>query len=159
MSGGLPSLQLGDAGEKMDALIERHQGEWDLLVEKLDELRVEAVAGRKQGVEGLGHEASTFYEHIAQIGFGSAEVPPADLLAFKVLMQQIVELLQQTIGSIDFWQSPDKQKRLRGDIKTTIVRAKIDALLAQRERVAVEVMKLAKNRRDELLRAAGPAKS
>ena len=61
--------------------------------------------------------------------------------------------------SIDFWQSPDKQKRLRGVIKTTIVRAKINALLAQRERVAVEVMKLAKNRHDELLRAAGPAKS
>ena len=145
--------------EKVDALIERHHDEWDLLVEKLDELRVEAVAGRKQGVEGLGREASTFYEHIAQVGFGSADVPPADLPAFKVLMEQIVELLQETIGSIDFWQSPDKQKRLRGNIKTTIGHAKIDALLSQRERVAVEVLKLAKNRHDELLRAAGPSKA
>ncbi len=145
--------------EKVDALIERHHDQWDLLVEKLDELRVEAVAGRKQGVQGLGREASTFYEHIAQVGFGSADVPPADLPAFKVLMAQIVELLQETIGSIDFWQSPDKQKRLRGEIKTTIGRARIDALLSQRERVAVEVMKLAKNRHDELLRAAGPGKA
>ena len=145
--------------EKVDALIERHHDQWDLLVEKLDELRVEAVAGRKQGVEGLGREASTFYEHIAHVGFGSADVPPADLPAFKVLMEQIVELLQETIGSIDFWQSPDKQKRLRGEIKTTIGRTKIDALLSQRERVAVEVMKLAKNRHDELLRAAGPCKA
>ena len=144
--------------EKVDALIERHHDEWDLLVEKLDELRVEAVAGRRQGVEGLGPEASTFYEHIAQVGFGSADVPPADLQAFKVLMEEIVELLQETIGSIDFWQSPDKRKCLRGEIKTTIVRAKIDALLAQRERVAVEVMKLAKNRHDELLKAAGPGR-
>lgn len=145
--------------EKVDALIVRHHDEWDLLVEKLDELRAEAVAGRKQGVAGLGREASTFYEHIAQVGFGSADVPPADLPAFKALMAQIVELLQETIGSIDFWQSPDKQKRLRGDIKNTIGRAKIDTLLAQRERVAVEVMKLAKNRHDDLLRAAGNGKA
>ncbi len=145
--------------EKVDALIERHHDEWDLLVEKLAEFRVEAVAGRKQGVEGLGREVSTFYEHIAQIGFGSAGVPPTDLPAFKVLMEQIVELLQDTIGSIDFWQSPDKQKRLRGEIKTTIVRAKIDSLLSQRERAAVEVMKLAKNRHDKLLKAAGPGKA
>ena len=125
------SLQLGNAGqkvsEKVDALIERHHDEWDLLVEKLDELRVEAVAGQKQGVEGLGPEASTFYEHIAQVGFGSARVPPAHLAAFKVLMEQIVELLLETIGSIDFWQSPDKQKPLRGEVKTMIGRAKIDA--------------------------------
>jgi type I restriction enzyme, R subunit len=145
--------------EKVDALIERHHDEWDLLVEKLDELRVEGVGGRRQSVEGLGREASTFYEHIAQVGFGSAGVPQADLAAFKVLMEQIVELLQDTIGSIDFWQSPDKQKRLRGDIKTTIGRAKIEALVSQRERVAVEVMKLAKNRHDELLKAAGTGPS
>ena len=141
--------------EKVDALIERHHDEWDLLVEKLEELRAEAVAGRRQGVEGLGREASAFYEHIAEVGYGAAGVPPADVPAFKALMEQIVELLRDTIGSIDFWQSPDKQKRLRGQIKTTIGRAKIDALLAKRERVAVEMMKLAKNRHEELLNAAG----
>jgi type I restriction enzyme, R subunit len=68
--------------EKVDARIERHHDEWDLLVEKLDELRVEAVACRKQGVEGLGREVSTFYEHIAQIDFCSADVHPADLPAY-----------------------------------------------------------------------------
>ena len=145
--------------EKVDALIERHHDEWDVLVEKLYGLRGEALAGRTQGVDGLGREASAFYEHIERVGFGDAGVPPGDLLAFKLLMAQIVGLLQETIGSIDFWQSSDKQKRLRGDIKTTVARAKIDALLAQRERVAVEVLKLAKNRHDELLRPAGPGPS
>ena len=139
--------------EKVDALIARHHDEWDLLAERLGELRVEALAGRRQGVEGLGREASTFYEHIAQVGFGSAGVPAADRQAFKALATQIVELLRATIGSIDFWHSPDKQKRLRGAIKTTIGRARVEALLAQRERVAVEVLKLAKNRRDALLKS------
>jgi len=143
--------------EKVDALIERHHDEWDLLVEKLEELRTEAVAGRKQGVEGLGTEASTFYEHLADVAYGSTAVPAADLPAFKVLMATMVELLQDTIGSIDFWQSADKQKRLRGEIKTAIARAGLDAVLVHRERVAVEVMKLAKNRHDQLLKAANDA--
>ncbi len=143
--------------EKVDALIERHHDEWDLLVEKLEELRTEAVAGRKQGVEGLGTEASTFYEHLAGVAYGSTTVPAADLPAFKVLMATLVELLQDTIGSIDFWQSADKQKRLRGEIKTAIARSGLEAVVAQRERVAVEVMKLAKNRHDQLLKAANDA--
>lgn len=144
--------------EKVDALIERHHDEWDLLVENLEELRTEAVAGRKKGVEGLSTEASTFYEHLADVAYGSTTVPAADLPAFKVLMATLVELLQETIGSIDFWQSADKQKRLRGEIKTAIARAGLDAVLAQRERVAVEVMKLAKNRHDQLLRGANDAR-
>lgn len=144
--------------EKVDALIERHHDEWDLLVEKLEELRTEAVAGRKQGVEGLGTEASTFYEHLAELAYGSTSVPAADLPAFKVLMATLVELVQGTIGSIDFWQSADKQKRLRGEIKSAIARAGLEAVLVQRERVAVEVMKLAKNRHDQLLKAANDAR-
>ena len=43
--------------------------------------------------------------------------------------------------------------RLRGEIKTGIGKSGIAVLKSQRERVAVEVMKLAKNRHDELLKA------
>lgn len=139
--------------EKVDALIERHHDEWDLLVEHLGELRSEVLAGRRHTVAGLGREASTFYEHLAGLAYGDGGVPPDEQAAFRVLMAQIVELLQDTIGSIDFWHNPDKQKRLRGDIKTAIGRAGSQALTAQRERLAVEVLKLARNRHEELLRA------
>ena len=53
--------------EKVDALIEKHQDEWDLLVEKLDELRAQAVAGRQQGQSGMSKEATTFYEHVLAV--------------------------------------------------------------------------------------------
>jgi type I restriction enzyme R subunit len=142
--------------EKVDALIEQHHDQWDLLAEKLAELRTEAAQGRQQGEDGMSREATTFYEHIVQVGFAGGVVPPEDKPALKALMETLVELLQDTIGSIDFWQSPDKQKRLRGDIKAAIGKTKLTELKAQRERVAVEVMKLAKNRHDELLRAGQP---
>jgi type I restriction enzyme R subunit len=69
-------------------------------------------------------------------------------------MEATVEILQETIASVDFWQNPDKQKRVRGLIKTEITKAGIGALKDNRERVAIEIMKLAKNRHDELIRAA-----
>lgn len=69
-------------------------------------------------------------------------------------METIVEILQETIASIDFWQNPDKQKRVRGLIKTEIAKTGIEELKLHREHVAVEVMKLAKNRHDELVNRA-----
>ncbi len=141
---------------KVDALIEKHHEQWDLLAEKLAELRTEAITGRSQGNSGMGREATTFYEHLVQVGFESAKVPEADKVAMRVLMERLVELLQETIGSLDFWTNADKQKRLRGAIKTEIAKAGIDEFKTKRERVTVEVMKLAKNRHAALVATNKP---
>ena len=140
--------------EKVDALIEKHHDAWDLLADKLAELRTEAIAGRRHGEEGMSKEATTFYEHVVQVGFAGAAVAAPDKPKLKALMESIVDILQETIASIDFWQNPDKQKRVRGLIKTEIAKTGIEALKKARERVAVEIMKLAKHRHDELTRAA-----
>ncbi|MHB8252801.1 MAG: type I restriction endonuclease subunit R [Acidiferrobacter sp.] len=136
--------------EKVDALIEKHHDEWDLLADKLAELRTEAVAGRQKGEDGMSREATTFYEHIIQVGFSKGSVDDRDKPKFKALMESTVEILQETIASIDFWQNPDKQKRVRGMLKTEITKTGIEELKQNRERVAVEIMKLAKNRHDDL---------
>lgn len=141
---------------KVDALIEKHHDEWDLLAEKLAELRSEAIVGRQKGEDGMSREATTFYAHIIQVGFASGTLDDDLKPPFKALMEAVVELLQETIGSIDFWQNPDKQKRVRGLIKTEIAKAGLEELKKNRERVAVEIMKLAKNRHDELTRGGQP---
>jgi type I restriction enzyme R subunit len=142
--------------EKVDALIEKHHDDWEALAEKLAELRTEAVAGRQQGESGMSREATTFYEHIVQVGFAGGAVDEADKSRFKELMNRTVEILQETISSIDFWHNPDKQKRVRGLLKTEIAKADIEELKNNRERVAVEIMKLAKNRHNELIRNIYP---
>ena len=139
---------------KVDALIEKHHDQWDLLAEKLAELRTEAVAGRTTGSSGLSREATTFYEHIVQVGFAQGAVAEADQAAMKMLMERLVGVLQDAIGSLDFWMNADKQKRVRGAIKTEISKAGITELNSNRERVTVEVMKLAKNRHDALMAAS-----
>ena len=68
-------------------------------------------------------------------------------------MEAIVETLQDSIGSIDFWDNADKQKKTRSDIKTALTLTGIAELKKKRERVAIEIMKLAKNRHDELIKS------
>ena len=136
---------------KVDALIEKHHEQWDLLAEKLAELRTEAVAGRTRGDSGMSREATAFYGHIVQVGFAQGVVPQAEHATMKALMETLVDVLQETIGSLDFWMNADKQKRVRGAIKTEIAKTDIQELKTHRERVTVEVMKLAKNRHDALI--------
>jgi type I restriction enzyme R subunit len=139
---------------KVDALIEKHQEQWDLLAEKLTELRAEAVAGRTHGDNGMSREATTFYEHVVQVSYENGEVPEADQAVLKAFMETLVFVLQESIGSLDFWSNADKQKRLRSIIKTEISKTGIELLKTHRERVAVEVMRLAKNRHETLVLAA-----
>lgn len=137
--------------EKVEQLIDQHQDQWDLLAEELEKLRGEAIEGRRQGEEGMSREATTFFQHIANEAFESGEVPAEAKPAMKKLMESVVERLQESIGSIDYWNNSDKQKKTRSEIKTALTLTGIPELKRKRERIAIEIMKLAKNRHDELL--------
>lgn len=140
--------------EKVENLIDQYQDQWDKLAEELGKLRSEAAEGRKQGEEGMSKEATTFFAHIANEAFEGGKVPDSAKAKMKVLMEAIVETLQESIGSIDFWSNSDKQKKTRSEIKTALTLTDISELKTNRERIAIEVMKLAKNRHDELLKGA-----
>lgn len=99
----------------------------------------------------MSREATTFFEHIANQAFENGKVPDNAKPQMKLLMEAIVDKLQHSIGSMDFWKNADKQKRTRSDIKTALTLTGISELKAKRERLAVEIMNLAKNRHDALL--------
>jgi len=140
--------------EKVEHLIDQYQDQWEKLAEELEKLRTDAIDGRQQGEGGMSREATTFYEHIANQAFAGGEVPDEAKPKMKVLMESIVETLQESIGSINFWNNSDKQKKTRSEIKTALTLTGIDELKTRRERIAIEIMKLAKNRHDELLKVA-----
>jgi type I restriction enzyme, R subunit len=144
--------------EKVENLIDQHQDQWEQLAEALEKLRLEAISGRQTGEEGMSKEATAFYAHIANEAFEHGKVPTEAKAKMKVLMEAIVDTLQDSIGSIDFWTNADKQKKTRSNIKTALTLTGIQQLKANRERVAVEIMKLAKNRHDALLRRTGEGK-
>ncbi len=138
--------------EKLERLIDQYQDQWDLLADELEKLRTEAAAGRTENIEGLDKEATTFYTHIVDLAFGKDGVPTGQAEKMKALMKNIVELLQETIGIIDFWSNPAEQKHLRGELNKILLMADIPEVTARFERLAVEIMKLAKNRHEELLK-------
>ena len=53
---------------------------------------------------------------------------------------------------LDFWKKPIEVKKLRGNIDTEILLADIPALSVKHERIAVEVVKLAEKRHEELIK-------
>ncbi|OGT19684.1 MAG: deoxyribonuclease HsdR, partial [Gammaproteobacteria bacterium RBG_16_57_12] len=124
--------------EKLEHLIDKYQDQWDLLAEELEKLRVEAAAGRSENIEGLDKEATTFYAHVVDLAFGKEGVPSGQTAKMKGLMKNIVELLQETIGIIDFWSNSDEQKRLRGELNKILLIADIPEITANYERLAVE---------------------
>ena len=138
--------------EKLEHLIDKYQDQWDLLAEELEKLRAEVAAGRIENIDGLDREATTFYAHVVDLAFGKAGVPANQATHMKGLMKNIIELLQETIGIIDFWTNSDEQKRLRGELNKILLIADIPEITDNYERLAVEIMKLAKNRHDELLK-------
>ena len=138
--------------EKMERLIDKYQDQWDLLADELEKLRTEAAVGRTENIEGLDKEATTFYAHIVDLTFGKDGVPAGQADKMKTLMKNIIELLQETIGIIDFWNNPAEQKRLRGELNKVLLITDIPEITASFERLAVEIMKLAKNRHYELLK-------
>jgi type I restriction enzyme R subunit len=138
--------------EKLEKLIEAHKHNWDALAEGYEQIRHEAEAGRTEVVEGLTKEATTFYDYVTQLAFDGTEVPAELRQQLKVLMSRVVEILQETIGIIDFWKKPIEVKQLRGNVDTEILLANIPQLAGRHERIAVEIVKLAEKRHAELTR-------
>lgn len=138
--------------EKVENLLDQHQEQWKLLAEELEKLRTVAIEGRRQGEEGMSKEATTFYQHIANEAFENGDVPHTAKATMMAIMEAIVDTLQSSIGSIDFWTNSDKQKKTRSEIKKALILTSIPELKKSRERIAIEIMKLAKNRHDALLK-------
>ena len=114
--------------EKLEKLIQEHQNNWKALAEGYEQLRLEAMAGRTDVIEGLTKEATTFYDYVVQLAFDGREVPAEHRQRLKGLMTRIVEILQDTIDIIDFWKKPIEVKKLRGNIDTEILLADIPEL-------------------------------
>lgn len=136
--------------EKLEKLIQDHQNNWQALAEGYEQIRNEAMAGRTDVIEGLSKETTTFYDYVVQLAFEGGEMPADSVGQLKKLMARIVEVLQGTIDIIDFWKKPIEVKKLRGDIDTEILLANIPQLTSKHERIAVEIVKLAEKRHEEL---------
>ena len=138
--------------DKLEKLIQEHKNNWEALAQDCEQLRREAIAGRATAHEGLTKEATTFYDFVVQLAFNDGAVPAAHIETLKTLMTKIVALLQSTIDIIDFWKKTIEVKKLRGHLDTEILMTGIPELTTKHERIAVEIVKLAEKRHEDLVR-------
>lgn len=138
--------------EKLERLIQEYHDNWNVLAEGYERLRREVIEGRIGVVEGLGQEGTIFYDYVLQLAYEGGEVPPKERDSLQKLVQRIVAMIRKNIGVLDFWKKPIEVKKLRGNIDTEILLANIPTLNAKHERIAVEIVKLAEKRHEDLLK-------
>ena len=110
--------------EKLEKLIEAVPGQLESAGRGLESTSPGGRGRTHRRRRGLTREATTFYDYIVQLAFNGGGVPAERSPRLKGLMLRVVEMLQDTIGIIDFWKKPIEVKKLRGNIDTEILLAK-----------------------------------
>lgn len=136
--------------EKLEKLIKDHRDQWELLAKGMEPLIHEAREGRKAGDGGMDRKTSAFHDYVADLAFGGT-VPEPYREKFAGLIAALVETLQKTIDIIDFWKKPIEVKQLKGNIGTDLLLSGIPELAERHERIAVEIVKLAEKRHQDLI--------
>ena len=137
--------------EKMDALIQKHREDWDLLCGELSKLREEARVGRVETEDGVSIQEAPFYDLIGQIAFGKAGIPSDHKGKVQQLVKGIIEKLQNTIDIINFWSNGHEINKLRGDLSDLMLLSNVDKIAENADKIVTEITALAKSREKDIL--------
>lgn len=138
--------------DKLEALIQQHNDNWDKLVDDLFDLSDEAAEGRKDEIEGVSAQAAPFYDLVGQLAFVDKEVPPEHSDVVKQLVDDVIDQLQATIDIIDFWNRPTEVSKLRGELSDLMLATGVDEVIEHESKIVSEITQLAKNRENDILK-------
>lgn len=136
--------------EKLEKLIEDHRNQWELLAKEMEPLIQEARAGRGGEGDGWSREVQVFRDHVANLAFGAGQGADGQDNGLEELVLAVLEKVRENIHIIDFWKKPNEIKRLRGLVSTELLLSGIPEVVANHERLAVEIVKLASKRTEGL---------
>lgn len=137
--------------EKLEAILQQHQLDWEKLVNDLKALRDEALAGRKQTEAGVSAVEAPFFDLMIDLAFGSTAPEQPTRERCKTITAEIIEKLESTIGFIDFWNRAYDIDKMKSEISDVLPLSKITPLIGPREKIATEIMALAKRRHNQLI--------
>lgn len=114
---------------------------------------LELAVLRKEVLAGRGPDAGVedpFFDLIVSIAFTGGNLA-AHVEQVKACLDKVMELLNENIGNLDFWERADLVSNLKGHIKRQLVLSKVPQLRDLREQLAVEIVALARRRSAEVL--------
>ncbi|MDD5581386.1 MAG: HsdR family type I site-specific deoxyribonuclease [Methylobacter sp.] len=136
--------------ERLKAILERFQNNWDLIVEELHILREEMNKGRKTGEDGLTTVQQPFYGLLTLIVFAEQTISDDTKAKLKALTVQVVTELQQRMAITRFWRRDSEIRALRAEIDNLLHFSGIAEIVCQHERLTHEILALAKKRHFDL---------
>ncbi len=112
--------------EKLKRILEEYQENWELLAQRLENLRQEIKKGREaEETYGLDPKKEMpFFGLLKREIFGRKpinELSEEDINLLLKLTKEILEIIGDNIKEVDFWSKDFAQKRLRGLIEDELI--------------------------------------
>lgn len=134
--------------DRLDNILNTYQGNWDLMIVELEELRKEASIGRKANYK-IDNIQAPFMDLMMEVF--KEEIT-------KELEQQVIDLTGLVFKNIkdglliaNFWEKNDEKKIVVGKIEQRIRLCGIPGLKSKNKELAAQMMMLAKNNYYEIL--------
>lgn len=135
--------------EKLEEVLKKYNENWDQMLLQLEGLREEIDKGRGDD-SGSG---DPFADLIIDIAFKN-ECSEADRTSVKVVVDEIMDTLADTIDTLNFWDRPSQVTTLEGKLNKVFILSKVKALIINKAQLTTEVMDLAKRREADILSKA-----
>ncbi|HDK26702.1 MAG TPA: DUF3387 domain-containing protein, partial [Candidatus Atribacteria bacterium] len=116
--------------DRLKRLLEEYKENWDILATELERLREEMKKGREaEEVFGIDPKRGMpFFGLLKREIFGkisAGELKKEDIDFLIDLTKDIVGIIEKEVKSIDFWDNPTKQKRLKSHIILNLLLPKL----------------------------------
>jgi len=135
--------------DRIENILHSYQGNWDMMIKELEELRNEISAGRKE------------YDKVPKI-----QAPFMDLISIAVedemteeietkvidLTKFIYKYIKEGIEIANFWEKNDEKKKVLGKIEQRIRHCGIPGISSKDKDLSLQMMMLAKNNYSEILK-------
>ncbi len=133
--------------DRLETILNSYKENWEEIVKQFEGLREEMAEGRKVETEGVSVVEAPFYEIL------KSALPIEDekeIEKTKELSHTLILILKETAQINNFWDKPAEQRLISGRIEDEIYYSRITGLASKAGELTTELLKLAKNRINEL---------
>lgn len=131
--------------EKLEHVLKKYNGNWDQMLMHLESLRDEIDQGRGES-STLG---DPFSDLIVDIAF-NGQCPAEDKEILNDVVEQVIDVLSETIDVLNFWDRPAEISILEGKLKKVFILSKNKVLSSMYSQLTTDVMDLAKRRVNDI---------
>jgi type I restriction enzyme R subunit len=142
----------GTLSEKLEEVLRKYQDNWAEQAKQMQLLVGEAQVGRKKDVtEGVTAKAVPFYELMVKALEKVAKLQPAEKLALKSFVNDLMPVLSTELSTPGFWGNSAMVSGLRGVVEDRLVDTGVDIVVEKHEMLSHEIVQLAKARQLDLM--------